>query len=82
MNKMFIYWSPLAEETYLKTLRQILKKWTIKEAVDFETKVEGYLKKLKTQKKLCPPSDKHKQLRRCVVAPQTSFVYQLYQLNF
>lgn len=77
MNKMFIYWSPLAEKTYLNTLAQILEKWTIKEVENFEAKVESYIEKLKTQKNLCPPSDKHKHLRRCVVAPQTSFIYQI-----
>jgi len=77
MKEYLISWSPLAEETYLKTLSQILDRWTIKEAEDFEAKVESLIEKLKTQKRLCPPSDKQKSLRRCVIAPQTSLVYQI-----
>jgi len=77
MKQYLISWSPQAEETYLNTLSQILEKWTIKEAEDFEAKVESILEKLKTQKHLCPPSCKQKSLRRCVIAPQTSLVYQI-----
>jgi hypothetical protein len=44
-----IYWSPEAEETYLKTLTDIL----------------------------CPPSQTHKQFRKCVIAPQTSLIYRV-----
>ncbi len=77
MKEYLIFWSPLAEETYLKTLSSILERWTVKEAEDFEDKVENLLEKLKTQKRLCPPSGKQKSLRRCVIAPQTSLVYQI-----
>ncbi len=77
MKQYLISWSPQAEETYLNTLSQILEKWTIKEAEDFEAKVESLLEKLKTQKHLCPPSSKQKNLRRCVIAPQASLVYQI-----
>ena len=77
MKEYLISWSPLAEETYLKTLSSILERWTVKEAEDFEDKVESLLEKLKTQKRLCPPSGKQKSLRRCVIAPQTSLVYQI-----
>jgi mRNA-degrading endonuclease YafQ of YafQ-DinJ toxin-antitoxin module len=69
MKEYLISWSPVAEETYLKTLNQILDKWTVKEAEDFE--------RLKSHKHLCPPSDKLKNLRRCVISPQTSLIYQI-----
>ncbi|MDY0078407.1 MAG: hypothetical protein RBR87_14160 [Bacteroidales bacterium] len=57
MKEAVIFWAPLAEETYLKTLSQILDRWTIKEAENFEAKVESLLEKLKIHKHLCPPSD-------------------------
>lgn len=76
MKEYFIFWSPLAEETFLKTLSLILEKWTIKEVEDFEHKVESLLEKLKTQKRLCPPSAKQKHLRCCVITPQTTLVYR------
>ncbi len=77
MKECHIFWSPLAEETYLKTLSQILERWTVKEAEDFEAKVESLIRKLETQKMLCPPSVRKGNLRRCVIAPQTSLVYQI-----
>lgn len=72
-----IYWSPEAEETYLKTLTDILEKWTIREAEHFEQKVESLLAKLRQHKHLCPPSQKHKHFRKCVIAPQTSLIYRV-----
>ena len=77
MKEYFILWSPLAEETYLYVLSQILEKWTIREAEEFETKVESLIDKLKTHKYLCPSSKKQKSLRRCVISPQTSLIYQI-----
>jgi plasmid stabilization system protein ParE len=77
MKEYLITWAPLAEATYLKTLTSILERWTIKEAKDFEYKVESLLSVLKKQKHLCPPSRKMKNLRRCVITPQTSLVYQI-----
>jgi len=77
MKDFLIIWSPLAEETYLKTLSSILESWTIKEAEDFEYKVESLLRVLKKQKQLCPASQKMKNLRRCVITSQTSLVYQI-----
>ena len=77
MKEYLISWSPLAEETYLKTLSQILDRWTVKEAEAFQDKVESLIEKLKSQKRLCPPSNKQKSLRRCVITPQTSLVYQI-----
>ncbi len=77
MKEFLVIWSPLAEETYLKTLSLILDQWTIKEAENFEAKVESLIQKLKTHQRLCPPSDKQKNLRRCVIAPQTSLIYRI-----
>ena len=77
MKGYLIIWSPLAEETYLKTLSLILDRWTVKEAEDFEAKVESLIQKLKMHQHLCPPSDKQKSLRRCVISPQTSLVYRI-----
>jgi plasmid stabilization system protein ParE len=72
-----IYWSPEAEETYLKILSDILEKWTIREAEHFEQKVESLLTKLGQHKHLCPPSLNHKQFRKCVITPQTSIIYRI-----
>lgn len=50
MKEYQISWSPLAEETYLNILSQILERWAIKEAEAFEAKVESLIDKLRTQK--------------------------------
>jgi plasmid stabilization system protein ParE len=67
MKEYFVIWSPLAEETYLYVLTHLLEKWTIREAEEFETKVESLIDKLRTHKYLCPASKKQKSLRRCVL---------------
>lgn len=77
MKEYFVIWSPLAEETYLYVLTQVLEKWTIREAEEFETKVESLIDKLRTHKYLCPSSKKQKGLRRCVISHQTSLIYQI-----
>ncbi len=45
MKEILICWSPLAEDTYLKALAHILDKWSVKEALAFEAKVESLIKK-------------------------------------
>jgi plasmid stabilization system protein ParE len=77
MKKYQIIWSPLAEEIYLSTLSYILKNWSLKEAEDFENKVESLINRLKTHTHLCPASRIQKNLRRCVVTSQTSLIYQI-----
>jgi plasmid stabilization system protein ParE len=76
MKEYRIFWSPRAEETYLKILEYILLKWSQKEAEDFEDRINRLIDKLRFHKNLCPPSLKKKQLRKCVVTSQTSLVYR------
>ena len=79
MKEYQIFWSPVAEDTYLSTLSQILDRWTIREAEDFADKVDSLIEKLKHHKHLCPPYQKFENLKRCVIAPQTSLIYQINQ---
>ena len=76
MKEKRIIWSPIAEQTYLNILSQILELWTLKEAENFEAKVESLIEKLKKHNRLCPSSNTFKNLRRCVITTQTSLVYQ------
>ncbi|NTW31642.1 MAG: type II toxin-antitoxin system RelE/ParE family toxin [Bacteroidetes bacterium] len=76
-----VIWSPLAEETYLNTLEFILKKWTIKEADELVCMIKDLIEKIQSFKNLCPPSRKHKNIRKCVVSYQTSLVYRIHK-NF
>ena len=77
MKQFHIIWSPLAEGTYLDTISYILNEFTIKEAGAFEKKVSNLIQYLKSNKKLCPVSDKQQQYHRCVITKQTSLIYQL-----
>lgn len=77
MKEYLIYWSPIAEESYLQTLSHIHQKWTVREANNFAKKVESLISKLKKFKHLCPRSNMHKNLRRCTITAQTSLVYRV-----
>lgn len=77
MKEKRIIWSPIAEQTNLNILSQILERWTLKEAENFEVKVESLIEKLKKHNRLCPSSTTFKNLRRCVITSQTSLVYQI-----
>jgi len=72
-----IYWSPAAEDSYLKIISFILEKWTVKEAEKFIEKVDDLLSKISIHYKLCPPSKLHRDIRKCVISPQTSLIYRL-----
>lgn len=77
MNKKYvIHWTKEADETYIDTLNFILEKWTIKEAIHFETLLEELLINLSTNLKLCPEL-KPLKLRKCVVSEQTSMIYKI-----
>lgn len=77
MREFQIYWSPEAEETYLRTIAFILEQWPVQVAADFEQMVENLLNKLRQHKNLCPPSPKHKKLRKCVISGKTSLIYRV-----
>lgn len=77
MKSPEIIWSPFAEESYLRTLTYILENWSLKEAEDFESKVESLLHRLINHQHLCPTSKLQESLRRCVISSQTSLIYQI-----
>ncbi|MEI7596559.1 MAG: type II toxin-antitoxin system RelE/ParE family toxin [Bacteroidota bacterium] len=83
MNKksLNVFWSPLAEKSYLETIEFILGKWTIKEADSFTEQVKDLIAKIQTFNNLCPPTSKFKYLRKCVVSFQTSLVYRIRKDN-
>jgi plasmid stabilization system protein ParE len=77
MKKSRIIWSPIAEESYLQILRYLLENWSVREAQEFDNKLENLLESLKIHNRLCPASKTRKNLRRCVITPQTSLIYQI-----
>lgn len=77
MSKSYsIHWTQEAADSYIETLVFILEKWTIKEALHFETLTEELLANLSNNSKLCPEL-KMLKIRKCVISEQTSLVYRI-----
>ncbi len=72
-----VFWSPQAELSYLKILTYIINEWSVKDAENFDNKTERLIKKLQTNKNLCPKS-KIESLRKCLVTSQTSLIYRIF----
>ena len=77
MKRFKIVWSPLAEEKYFEILVFLIENWSVSIAKEFESKVDSLLFRLSVHQNLCPASKIHKNLRRCVITPQTSLIYRI-----
>ena len=73
---MIIVWSDEARKTYDNTIDDLIDKWKIDIALDFEDKTNNLLDHLKEYKKFCPAS-KMKKLRKCVIHKNTSLIYKI-----
>lgn len=73
---MSIVWSNEAKVTYDDIIDDLLKKWSIDIAIDFEIKTNNLLDNLIIHKKLCPPSNM-KKLRKCVIHKNASLIYRI-----
>lgn len=72
---MNIIWSEEAKITYENIIDDLLKKWPIDIALDFEQRTNNLLDLLKENKQLCPVS-KFKRLRKCVIHKNVSLIYK------
>jgi len=77
---MNIIWSDEARKTYDNTIDDLIDKWQIEIALDFEEKTNSLLDHLKNYKKFCPPSKK-KKIRKCVIHKNTSLIYKINKNN-
>ena len=77
---MIIIWSDEARKTYNKTIDDLIDSWQIEIVIDFEEKTNELLDHLKKYKKFCPLSKK-KNIRKCVIHKNTSFVYKIKKTN-
>lgn len=77
---MKIIWSEQAKNSYEKIIDFILEQWNSDIALDFESKTNTLLDKLKQNKNLCPASKKTK-LRKCVIHKNTSLIYKINNPN-
>lgn len=75
-----IVWSNEAKEAYEAIIDDILKKWPVKMALDFEQKTNHLLDRLLENKQLCP-STKSKKLRKCVIHKNVSLIYKTNRKN-
>ncbi|MEX1192129.1 MAG: type II toxin-antitoxin system RelE/ParE family toxin [Brumimicrobium sp.] len=71
-----IVWSDEAKKTYEAVIDDLLKKWPINVALDFEEKTNNLLDILLDNKQLCQPT-KHKRLRKCVIHKNVSLIYKI-----
>lgn len=75
-----IVWSDEAKNTYEAVIDDILKKWPVNVALDFEEQTNDLLDRLLDNKQLCPPT-KHKRLRKCVIHRNASLIYKVNRKN-
>jgi plasmid stabilization system protein ParE len=71
-----VIWSELAQDTYIQFLKYLLDNNFSNAAIVFDEKVESLIERLQQFKELCPPSNKIKQFRKCVINAQVSLVYR------
>lgn len=75
-----IVWSNEAKKTYEAIIDDILKKWPVNIALDFEQETNNLLDRLLENIQLCP-STKYKKLRKCVIHKNTSLIYKVNRKN-
>jgi hypothetical protein len=74
---MKIIWNPLAKESYANILRFLTENYPLEISFDLDDRVEKLLERLTHFKFLCPSSQTHPLLRRCVINRWISMVYQV-----
>ncbi|RFC54976.1 type II toxin-antitoxin system RelE/ParE family toxin [Brumimicrobium aurantiacum] len=75
-----IIWSEEAKYSYENIIDDILAKWNVKTALNFEQKVNNLLEKLQINNHLYPATN-YKDLRKCVVHKNSSLIYKINQEN-
>ncbi len=73
---MKISWSKEAIFQYESIIDNLIEKWPINVAQDFEFLTNSLLDNLKINKKLCPVS-KFEKLRKCVIHKNVSLIYRI-----
>lgn len=78
---MTIVWSNEAKINYENIFDDVLKKWPIQIALDFERNTNELLDQLTKNRKLCPPLVQYKGLRKCVIHKNVSLIYRITRNN-
>ena len=77
---MRIVWSEQAKTSYIKTIDNLFKNWTIDIVINFENLTNNVLDRLKKNEHLCPESQQTK-LRKCIIHKNTSLIYRIRKSN-
>ncbi len=75
-----IVWSDEAKNTYEAVIDDLLEKWPIDIALEFEELTNDLLNRLLQNKQLCPATQ-YKKLRKCVIHKNVSLVYKVNRKN-
>jgi len=73
---MEIVWSETALNSYLGTIDYLFEKWSLKEIINFENKVDNLLEHILANNDLCPKS-KFFGYRKCSIDGINSLVYAI-----
>ncbi len=75
-----IIWSDEAKKGYEKIIDDLLNKWPVNIALDFEQKMNELLDNLLKNNQLCPVT-RYKALRKCVIHKNASLIYKINNKN-
>ncbi|MEX2230736.1 MAG: type II toxin-antitoxin system RelE/ParE family toxin [Cyclobacteriaceae bacterium] len=73
---MKIHWSPRASNDYLAVLQYLQKEWGVKVVQSFVKRVNDILSLILANPNLFNPSQKKKEIRRCVITKHISLYYR------
>ena len=77
MSKRTLRFSTEARWQYREILQRVARKWGQASALKLDSKFDAAAKQLIDFPETAQVSDTHSDMRRCVVTPQTSFLYHV-----
>lgn len=72
-----IQWTPQAEKGLDTVLEYLDGNWTVKEIFNLESKIIELTERISKYPKICPPSDKHPNLRKGLVDKNNYIIYRI-----
>ncbi len=76
-EKYNIIWMPKALDSFEDIVDQIISRWNLKTAIEFDNRIKELISNLQQNAKFCPKS-KVLKLRKCVVHKNISLIYQVH----
>lgn len=72
-----IKWTPQAEKGLFNVLEYLEEKWTKKEILNLERKIEEFTERISKYPKICPPSAQKSNLRKGLVDKNNYIIYRI-----